>query len=146
MQPNEISANPGATKSRKRVGRGGKKGTFAGRGMNGQNSRSGGGKGPAFEGGQTPWYRRLPHYRGFKYPFRTEYAIVSLSTLDKRYDENETVDVVSLVAKNVIKNAKSPVKVLGNGNLSKALTVAVDAVSASAKEAIEKAGGKVEER
>jgi large subunit ribosomal protein L15 len=119
-------------------------GTFCGRGMNGQGARSGGGKGPGFEGGQTPWYRRLPKYRGFKNPFRTEFQVVNLVDLEARFEDGATVDAQALKERRLVSDLKAPVKVLGTGELKKKLTVTVDAVSAGAREAIEAAGGKVE--
>ena len=143
MKANELKPNPGSRREKLRVCRGGKHGKTGGRGYNGQNSRSGGTKGPGFEGGQTPWFRRLPKYRGFKNPFRTEYQEVSLVDLES-FDANATVDVVALKEKGILKNLHQPVKVLGNGELSKKLTVQLDAYTASAKAAIEGAGGTAE--
>ena len=143
MKANDLKPNPGSRREKLRVCRGGKHGKTGGRGYNGQNSRSGGTKGPGFEGGQTPWFRRLPKYRGFKNPFRTEYQEVSLSDLES-FDAKSNVDVVALKEKGILKNLHQPVKVLGNGELSKALTVQLDAYTASAKAAIEGAGGTAE--
>ena len=143
MKANERKPNAGSRREKLRVCRGGKHGKTGGRGYNGQNSRSGGTKGPGFEGGQTPWFRRLPKYRGFKNPFRTEYQEVSLSALEA-FEAKSTVDVVALKEKGILKNLHQPVKVLGNGELSKALTVQVDAYTANAKAAIEGAGGTAE--
>ena len=143
MKANELKPNAGSRREKLRVCRGGKHGKTGGRGYNGQNSRSGGTKGPGFEGGQTPWFRRLPKYRGFKNPFRTEYQEVSLSDLES-FEAKATVDVVALKEKGILKNLHQPVKVLGNGELSKALTVQLDAYTASAKAAIEGAGGTAE--
>lgn len=143
MQANQLRSNPGARKDRRRVGRGGKLGAQATRGHKGQSSRSGGTKGPSFEGGQTPWYRQLPKYRGFKNPFRTEYLEVTLKQLDQ-FEDNSTVTAESLREKGFVRNLRQPIKVLGSGELSKKLTVQLDAYTASAREAIEKAGGKVE--
>ncbi len=144
MQGNDMKPKAGARHRRRRVGRGMTDGTFCGRGMNGQGARSGGGKGPGFEGGQTPWYRRLPKYRGFKNPFRTEYQVVNLGDLDEKFEDGATVDAQGLKERNLISSLKAPVKVLGNGELKKKLTVTVQAASGSAREAIEAAGGKVE--
>lgn len=118
-------------------------GKTGGRGYNGQNSRSGGTKGPGFEGGQTPWHRRLPKYRGFKNMFRTEYQEVSLSSLDA-YPDKATVDASSLKEKGFIKSIHLPIKVLGSGELKKPLTVLVHAYTKNAKAAIEGAGGTAE--
>jgi large subunit ribosomal protein L15 len=114
-----------------------------GRGQKGQSSRSGGTKAPGFEGGQTPWYRRLPKFRGFKNPFRTEYAEVALGSLEV-FEEGQTVTPELLRERGLIKNLNRPVKVLGNGTLSRKLTVALHAFTATARAAIEEAGGKVE--
>lgn len=143
MFGNDLKPNKGSRKRKKRVGRGGDHGTFSCRGMNGQNSRSGGGKGPGFEGGQTPWFRRLPKYRGFNNPFRTEYQEVSLADLN-RFADGDTVTPELLVEKGVVKSVRQPVKVLGNGKLERKLTVALHAFTGTAREAIEGAGGKTE--
>src|ERR1017187_6989671 len=103
MQSNSLKANPGARKALKRVARGGSRGAQAGRGHKGQSSRSGGTKGPGFEGGQTPWYRRLPHYRGFKNPFRTVYQEVKLSHLDG-FEDGATINPESLLEKKILRN------------------------------------------
>ena len=147
MQLNDLRPNKGAKKARKRIGRGNASGhgTTAGRGTKGQLSRSGGGKGAGFEGGQQPLAMRLPKLPGFKNRNRVEYAPVNLSRLDALFADGETVDGASLVEKGVIKHEYQLVKVLGDGELTKALTVKVDKVSASAKVKIEAAGGKVEQ-
>ena len=146
MQLHDLHPAEGSKKARKRVGRGNSagQGTTAGRGTKGQLSRSGGGKGVGFEGGQTPLAMRLPKLPGFKNHNRVEYAPVNVSRLEKLYEDGETVDAESLLAKGVIKHDYIPVKVLGDGELTKKLTVKVDKVSASAKAKIEAAGGKVE--
>lgn len=146
MQLNDLHPAEGSRKSRKRVGRGNGSGygTTAGRGSKGQLSRSGGGKGAGFEGGQTPLAMRLPKLPGFKNHNRVEYAPVNVSRLELLYNDGETVDAESLLAKGVIKHDYVPVKVLGDGEITKKLTVKVDKVSASAKAKIEAAGGKVE--
>jgi large subunit ribosomal protein L15 len=146
MQLNDLRPAEGSRKSRKRVGRGNGSGygTTAGRGSKGQLSRSGGGKGAGFEGGQTPLAMRLPKLPGFKNHNRVEYAPVNVARLEVLYNDGETVDAESLLAKGVIKHDYVPVKVLGDGELTKKLTVRVDKVSASAKAKIEAAGGKVE--
>ncbi len=133
----------GSRTKRKRVARGGKLGKTATRGANGQNSRSGGGKYPGFEGGQTPWYQRLPKFRGFNNKFREEYQIVSLDELDRIEDAKE-VTIELLHKNNLVKRIDKPVKILANGKISRALTVKVSAFSRKAKEAIESAGGKAE--
>ncbi|HXE73437.1 MAG TPA: 50S ribosomal protein L15 [Candidatus Nitrosotenuis sp.] len=144
MLGNDLKAPEGARKGPKRVGRGhGCHPKTAGRGTKGQNARSGGGKGPGFEGGQTPWYRRLPKYRGFKNRFRTEYRVVSLADLEG-FEEGATVTPEALLEKRVIKSLNKPIKVLGNGKLSRKLTVHLHAFTQTARQAIEEAGGKVE--
>ena len=146
MQLNDLRPAEGSRKSRMHVGRGNGSGygTTAGRGSKGQLSRSGGGKGAGFEGGQTPLAMRLPKLPGFKNHNRVEYAPVNVSRLELLYNDGETVDAESLLAKGVIKHDYVPVKVLGDGEITKKLTVKVDKVSASAKAKIEAAGGKVE--
>ena len=130
--------------NRNRVGRGpgSGNGKTSGRGQKGQNSRSGGGVRLGFEGGQTPLARRLPK-RGFTNFNRKEYAIVNVETLN-RFEEGTTVNVALLLEKGIIKKELSGLKVLGNGELTKKLTVEAVKFSKSAKEAIEKAGGKAE--
>ncbi|HAP43421.1 MAG: 50S ribosomal protein L15 [Spirochaetes bacterium GWD1_61_31] len=137
----------GATK-RKRIvgrGRGSGMGDNAGKGSKGQQSRSGGGNPYAgFEGGQMPLFRRIAH-RGFNNKnFATVYQIVNLLDVETRFVVGETVDTENLVIKGLARKLDLPVKILGNGELTKALTFVVDKVSASAKTKIEKAGGKVE--
>jgi large subunit ribosomal protein L15 len=137
----------GATKKKKIVGRGAGsgKGSTAGRGTKGQNSRSGGSVRPGFEGGQMPLYRRIAR-RGFSnHPFKNEYALIKLETLNA-FADGETVDKRSLVAKGLLTSGKLPVKILGNGELSKKIIVDVDKLTAGARDKIEKAGGKVTAR
>ncbi len=147
MEIKDLKPAEGSTHRKKRVGRGpaSGKGKTAGRGMNGQKSRAGGGKGNGFEGGQTPLARRLPKLPGFRNPNKVYYIAVNVSRLDAKYDAGETVDADSLKAKGIIKHTTDPVKVLGDGEITKAHTVKVDKISASAKAKIEAAGGKVEE-
>lgn len=133
------------TEKRKRVGRGGKRGRYCGRGKEGQKCRTGSGSEikASFEGGQMPLVRRIPR-RGFNNPFQTEVKIISLRALEDKFSIGETVDKATLIAKGVIKGKGSfLIKILGNGSLTKKLTVAVNAVSQSAQKAIEKAGGQV---
>ena len=146
MQLNDLRPSEGSTKNRKRLGRGNSSGTgtTAGRGYKGQLSRSGGGKGKGFEGGQQPLAMRLPKLPGFRNINRVEYAPVNVSRLDALFADGDVVDGASLVEKGVIKAEFIPVKVLGDGELTKSLTVRVDKVSASAIAKIEAAGGKVE--
>ena len=147
MELKDLKPAEGSRKNRKRVGRGhaAGQGKTAGRGMNGQKSRSGGGKGAGFEGGQTPLARRLPKLPGFRNINRVEYLPVNVSRLEEKFEAGEVVNGESLKAQGIIKHEDALVKVLGDGELTKALTVSVDKVSASAKAKIEAAGGKVEE-
>lgn len=146
MQLKDLQPAEGSKKARKRIGRGNSSGhgTTAGRGTKGQLSRSGGGKGKGFEGGQQPLAMRLPKLPGFRNINRVEYVAVNVSRLNDKFDNGETVDTESLIAKGIIKHNYDLVKVLGDGEISKKLTVKVDKVSASAKAKIEAAGGKVE--
>ena len=141
----ELHAPQGANKAPKRVGRGSSSGlgTTAGKGNKGQQSRSGGKTYVGFEGGQMPLYRRIAR-RGFSNePFKKEYAIFNLQQLEEKYADGETVDSASLAAKGLLTKNADGIKVLGNGEITKKLTVCVDKVSGSAKEKIEKAGGSV---
>ena len=146
MQLHDLRPNPGAKKNRKRIGRGNSSGhgTTAGRGSNGQLSRSGGGKGAGFEGGQTPLAMRLPKLPGFKNRNRVEYTPVNVERLDVYFNDGDVVTTESLIEKGIVKKHYELVKVLGGGELTKKLTVSVDKVSESAKAKIEAAGGKVE--
>ena len=143
MKLNELKDNEGATKNRKRVGRGigSGKGKTCGLGHKGQKARSGGAK-CGFEGGQMPIYRRLPK-RGFKNIFAKNIAIVNVADLN-RFDGSVPVDVVALREAGLVRGQIDGVKLLGNGDLNVKLNVIVDAVSASAREKIEKAGGSIE--
>lgn len=146
MQLHDLAPAPGSTKKRKRVGRGNASGhgTTAGRGDKGQKSRAGGGKGPGFEGGQNPLAMRLPKLPGFKNRWRQEYEIVNVGRLEDLFSKGDVVDADSLTAKGVIKSASLPVKVLGDGELTKALTIRVEKVSGTARTKVEAAGGTVE--
>jgi large subunit ribosomal protein L15 len=144
MQLHELSSEEGSRKTRKRIGRGIGSGTgkTAGRGHKGQNARSGGGVRPGFEGGQNPIYRRLPK-RGFTNIHRKEFAIVSLDQLSK-FAAGTEVTPELLLESGVVKNPKSGIKILGNGELTVKLTVKANKFSQSAVEKIETAGGKTE--
>ena len=146
MELKDLYPASGSRHSRKRVGRGAGSGygKTAGRGLNGQKSRAGGGKGNGFEGGQTPLARRLPKLPGFTNINRVEYVAVNVSRLNDKFEAGDVVDGASLKAAGIIKHEDALVKVLGDGELTKALTVKVDKVSASAQAKIEAAGGKVE--
>ena len=146
MELKDLTPAPGSRKNRKRVGRGNGSGygKTSGRGMNGAKSRAGKQKRAGFEGGQTPLYMRLPKLPGFKNVNHVEYLPVNVSRLEEKFEAGETVDKAALAAKGIIKHETDLVKVLGDGDLTKALTVKVDKVSASAAKKIEAAGGKVE--
>lgn len=146
MELKDLKPAEGSKRNRKRVGRGPASGNgkTAGRGMNGQKSRAGGGKGAGFEGGQTPLARRLPKLPGFRNFNRVEYVPVNVSRLDAKFNAGDLVDADTLYAAGIIKNTTDPIKVLGDGEITKALTVRVDKVSASARVKIEAVGGKVE--
>lgn len=144
MKLYELQPAEGAKKAPKRVGRGigSGMGKTSAKGHKGAKARSGGGKGPAFEGGQTPLQRRLPK-RGFTNIFRHEWIEVALEKLN-RFDDGTEVTPELLVETGIIKNTGNGVKVLGNGDLSKKLTIKVNSFSKAAIEKIEKAGGKAE--
>lgn len=145
MKLNNVKPNPYATKNKKRVGRGPGSGTgkTAGRGENGQNSRSGGGVRIGFEGGQTPLFRRLPK-RGFTNArFKKVYAVINLDDLNK-FEDGAEVSPEILKDMGIVKNTLDGVKILGDGKLEKKLTVKANKFSKTAKEQIEKIGGKAE--
>ena len=145
MKLHELSPQEGSVKSNFRKGRGpgSGNGKTAGKGHKGQNARSGGGVRPGFEGGQLPLYRKLPK-RGFNnFLFSKKYAIINVQSLNK-FDDGEVVDAASLLNKGVINNIDDGVKVLGEGELTKKLTVKAAVFSAAAKEKIEAVGGKTE--
>ncbi len=144
MKLYELSPAAGSTKEVKRIGRGhgSGNGKTAGKGHKGQNARSGGGVRPGFEGGQMPMTRRIPK-RGFNNLFATKYSVVNVSDLE-RFVDGTVVDTDLLRASGLVKKVNDGVKILGNGELTKNLTVKAAAFSASAKEKIEKAGGKAE--
>ena len=146
MKLNELKPAEGSVKASFRVGRGpgSGNGKTAGKGHKGQNDRSGGGVRPGFEGGQLPLYRKLPK-RGFNNKFATVYAIVNVSDLENRFENGDVVNLETLLAKRVIRKAYDGLKVLGNGELTKKLTVQAAAFSAGAKEKIVAAGGQAEE-
>ena len=145
MKLHELEKNIGATHAKKRVGRGSGSGLgkTSGRGQKGQKARSGGSINPVFEGGQLPLYRRIPK-RGFKNAmFKTTYAVINVEELNV-FEDGTVVTPALLKETGIIKNQLDGVKVLGNGELSKKLTVQVNAYSESAKQKIEAAGGKAE--
>jgi large subunit ribosomal protein L15 len=146
MKLHDLRPSEGSKKRRKRVGRGiaAGQGKTAGRGTKGQAARSGGTKGPYFEGGQLPLVRRLPFKRGFTNIFKVEYVPVNLYRLDVFEAESE-VTPETLAAAGIIKSASLPVVILGQGELDRALTIKAHRFSASARAKIEEAGGSVQE-
>lgn len=145
MKLNDLRPDPGSKKKRKRVGRGTGSGygKTAGRGTKGQGARSGGGKGPYFEGGQLPLVRRLPVKRGFKNPNKIIYQPVNVRDLVD-FEEGTEVNPVVLTVVGLLKKPDTPVVILGDGDLDVALTVKAHRFSTSAREKIERAGGTVE--
>ena len=145
MKLHELAPAAGSTKDVKRIGRGhgSGNGKTAGKGHKGQKARSGGSIRPGFEGGQMPLQRRMPK-RGFNNIFAKEFAAVNVSELEKRFEDGAEVDAQALIEAGAIKDAKDGVKILGNGELTKKLTVTAAKFTATAKEKIEKAGGKAE--
>ncbi len=144
MKLHELSPAEGSVQNAWRKGRGpgSGNGKTAGKGHKGQNARSGGGVRPGFEGGQNPLYRRLPK-RGFKNRFAVRYATVNVKALEK-YADGDVIDINTLLNDRVIRKAYDGLKVLGDGEISKKITVKASIFSASAKEKIEAAGGKAE--
>ena len=145
MKLHELSPVDSSKKSVKRIGRGHGSGwgKTSGKGHKGQKARSGGSIRPGFEGGQMPLQRRVPK-RGFNNIFRKKIVALNLKQLETKFDNGAVVDVEALRNAGLVKNSFDGVKILGNGELTKSLTVKVDGFSAAAKEAIEKAGGKAE--
>jgi len=141
-----LKSNPGARKKAKIVGRGNGSGhgTYSTRGMNGQRQRTGSKAKPGFEGGQTPLFRKMPKLKGFTNINRIDYQVVNVGDLNV-FEDSEEIDVVKLYEKKLICRKDQPVKILGDGELTKKLTIKVDKFSASAKAKIEKAKGTVTE-
>jgi len=147
MKLHDLRPALGSKKKRKRVGRGMASGTgkTSGRGMKGQGARSGGGKGPYFEGGQLPLVRRLPFKRGFNNIHRVEYKPVNLDRLQEKFGESkQEVTPETLIEAGIIKRSDKAVAILGRGEITSALTVKAHRFSKSAQEKIEAAGGAVE--
>ncbi|MBB5335777.1 large subunit ribosomal protein L15 [Pectinatus brassicae] len=144
MKLHELAPAPGSKKTRTRVGRGlgSGLGKTSGRGQKGQNSRSGGGVRTGFEGGQMPLYRRLPK-RGFKNIYAKEYAEVNVCMLD-RFEDGSVVDAVALVESGILKNVRDGIRILGNGEVTKKLTVKAQGFTKTAEEKIKAAGGQIE--
>ena len=146
MKLHQLAPAEGSKKEHFRVGRGhgSGNGKTAGKGHKGQNARSGGGVRPGFEGGQMPLYRRLPK-RGFNnYSFETKYAVFNLSDLNRKLEDGAVVDTEALIASGLVNKVYDGIKVLGDGEIEKKLTVKAAAFSQSAKEKLEAAGGKAE--
>jgi large subunit ribosomal protein L15 len=145
MRLTDVRPQKGSKKRARRLGRGvsAGQGASAGKGMRGQNSRSGGGTRPGFEGGQQPLYRRLPKLKGFPIINRKEYTTINVSKLSSLAADME-VNLSSLKEAGIIKTAKAPLKILGDGELNVALKVQAAAFTASAKSKIEAAGGSCE--
>lgn len=146
MELHRLEISPGSSKNRKRIGRGNGSGwgTTAARGTKGQKARSGGKIRRGFEGGQMPLYRRLPK-RGFTNYTDKDFVPVNVGLLQERFEENETVTPESLVEKNIVKKFLNGIKILGYGELTKALNVKAHKFSQSAVDKITKAGGTIEE-
>ena len=147
MMEHQISSPKGARRARKRVGRGDAAGggSYAGRGMKGQKSRSGPGLRPGFEGGQMPLIKGLPMKRGFNNRYKTYYALVDLDTLQERFEANTQVTPELLHQLGIVRRTRLPVKVVGDGELQQPLAVAAHKFTASARAKIEAAGGTVTE-
>lgn len=145
MELHDLHPAPGATRQRKRVGRGpgSGNGKTAGRGHKGQKSRSGYSRRYGFEGGQMPLVRRIPK-RGFTNIFRVEFQVVNFRDLERVFSEGDTVSPESLIEKGLARGGKRPIKVLADGDLSKKLIVQAHKFSGSARAGIEKAGGSCE--
>jgi len=145
MKLHELSPSEGSSKKNWRKGRGpgSGNGKTGGRGHKGQNARSGGGVRPGFEGGQIPMYRRIPKHGFTNYLFKKEYATINVEQLEK-YENGTVISLETLINDGVVRKELNGLKVLGNGNITKKLTVQATIFSASAKEKIEAAGGKAE--
>ena len=144
MKLNELTYTKGSRQRELRVGRGmGSKGKTCGRGMNGQSKHNGAGTRPGFEGGQLPLYRAIPKF-GFTNFTRKEYAIVSVASLEAKFENGAVITPVELIEAGLIKKVLCGVKVLGGSKITKKLTVCAAKFSASAKQAIEEAGGTIE--
>jgi len=146
MREHELSPAKGSKRRRKRLGRGLSSGfgTYAGKGMKGQKARSGVRIRPGFEGGQNPLIKSLPRQRGFRNRFRVEYQVVNLQSLD-RFEAGAQVTPAELLRAGLVRNLKTPIKILAEGELGKALNLKANKFSASAKEKIAAAGGTAEE-
>jgi large subunit ribosomal protein L15 len=146
MNLHDLRPNEGATQKRKRVGRGtgSGKGKTSTRGTKGQNSRTGGGVLPVFEGGQLKLVKRLPKLRGFNNRFKIEYSPINLDTMDRVFESGATVDATALSAVGLLGKLSDPIVILARGELTKPLHVKVQRISAAARTKIEALGGSVE--
>ena len=146
MKLHDLKPDKGAHRRKTRVGQGisAGKGKTAGRGTKGQGARTGGGKGPYFEGGQLPLVRRLPFKKGFSSPFKIAYQVVNVDQLERHFKRGEEVNPMALASKGLVKEVDGPIKILGGGELKAALVVKAHGFTQSAQEKIEKAGGSVE--
>tara|TARA_Y100001934_G_scaffold156358_1_gene187238 strand:+ start:2636 stop:3085 length:450 start_codon:yes stop_codon:yes gene_type:complete len=147
MQQHSLKSPQGSKKNRKRVGRGDSSGSgsYSGKGMKGQKSRSGGGVRPGFEGGQLPLIKKLSALRGFNNIFRREFVPINLNTISKLYEKDNEISPDTLVEKNVLKDTKSPIKILGDGEINFSVKVTAHKFSRSAKDKIIAAGGTIQE-
>ena len=147
MMQHQVAPPKGARRSRKRIGRGDAagQGSTAGRGMKGQKSRSGRGPRVGFEGGQLPIIKGLPMRRGFNNIFKTHYSLVKLETLEDTFNNGDVITPQTLVERGCVRNLNRPVKIVGGGELTKALTVVADKFTRTAREAIAAANGSAEE-
>ena len=147
MQQHSLKSPQGSKKNRKRVGRGDSSGSgsYSGKGMKGQISRSGGGVRPGFEGGQLPLIKKLSALRGFNNIFRREFIPINLNTISKLYEKDNEISPETLVEKNVLKDTKSPIKILGDGEINFSVKVTAHKFSRSAKDKIIAAGGTIQE-
>ncbi len=146
MQQHEVKSENNNRKNRRRVGRGDGSGfgSYSGKGMKGQKSRSGGGVRPGFEGGQLPLSKKLPMIRGFTNVFKTKYAVLNVSSLSG-FEANSDVTPETLQEKGVLRNVKYPIKILGDGDVSVPLNVSAHKFTTSARAKIEAAGGNIRE-
>ena len=146
MMQHQIKPNAGARKARKRIGRGNAAGggTYAGRGLKGQKSRSGKGVKPGFEGGQNPLIKGLPMIRGFNNKFKTHYSLVSLESLDQ-LPASDNITPEYLYISGITRSKKNPIKIVGNGDITKPLNISAHKFTESARKKIEAVGGTIEE-
>lgn len=145
LKANELRPSRGSTKTRTRAGRGNSagRGTYAGRGLKGQNSRSGGGVRPGFEGGQMPLIRRMHTLKGFNNKWRTEYQPVNLGTLSEHFDSGDTVTPELMLAVGVLRHLRQPVKILAGGDLVHPLNISAHKISVAARQKVESVGGQI---